>query len=239
MPTATDDILSNAIETTTTKRSKFGSKIRDSTQGSLVGGGEVPKAKLAIEANSEPSMQLSEKLGQKIKAKSEELAGKLAEKLATLEAELDEGSVVIAREGRQSDEGMSEVAGSRLSVVRVLPPESFTAISTSERQRSAGSNPRKSGRSYGNAAVQRRSGTPTFSSVVTKEEKRAKFEKERGGKPKHQKTSKRRMGFGGHFAPSSGPEFPTYNSIPPTRFSCEGRTEGYHADEEAQCQVGN
>lgn len=37
--------------------------------------------------------------------------------------------------------------------------------------------------------------------------------------------------------PRNQPPYPTYEKIPKTSFSCEGKKWGYHADVESQCQV--
>ncbi|KAK6633528.1 hypothetical protein RUM44_004135 [Polyplax serrata] len=37
--------------------------------------------------------------------------------------------------------------------------------------------------------------------------------------------------------PRNQPPYPTYEKIPKTSFSCEGKKWGYHADVESQCQA--
>lgn len=126
---------------------------------------------------------------------------------------------------------------SRLSEVRVLPPEGFYFTdqndpllrSVSEETRSQNTRQIQSRRlalgKRGNRKISTKfsgllQGKGTANDLVKAKTKA--------------KDAQRR--FGG-FQKSQEPNFPTYNSIPPTRFNCKHAPEGYHADPEAHCQV--
>eukprot|EP00094_Tigriopus_californicus_P008227 TCALIF_07923-PA protein Name:"Protein of unknown function" AED:0.32 eAED:0.32 QI:21/1/0.66/1/0.5/0.66/3/0/380 len=130
--------------------------------------------------------------------------------------------------------------GSRLSEVRVLPPEGFYFIDQDDPllggvgEETRTQNTRQiQRRMLGLGPRGKRKTSTKFSGLL--QGKRASATSNDLDKSKAKPKDAQRR-FGG-FKKSREPNFPTYNSIPRTRFNCKHAPEGYHADPEAHCQV--
>lgn len=149
----------------------------------------------------------------------------------------------VAGGGGGGGDGTDDIASrepksqhSKMSVVRVLPPRGFVS---------------KSGISvmHKDDHNKKNEDKPSFSNLIRRtlqaapKVKRHNQETSISNRRQHHQHHQHRSHHGHHhhgpYQGRPGADFPTYDTIPPTGFTCGGLPPGYFADPEAGCQVNN